>query len=158
MNDLATLQASLKKLEDIEDIRSLRHRYAYLANIVDGSPGDPAQFAALFTADGTLDLGMGLATGPAEIEAMMRAATTQWKCAMHFMLNPLIQVDGDEAEGSVTGLFAFTTETNPAPVWLSNIYQDRYARTPEGWKFTSVRIRTAFVDPAFLEIYAALLQ
>lgn len=158
MTELEALQAEVQRLSDLEAIRTLRHQYAYLANIVDGKPGDPRQFAELFTDTATFDVGMGLATGRAEIEAMMRSATTQWKSAMHYMINPLVTLNGDRAEGSVTGLFAFTTEQNPSPVWLCNIYSDIYARSNHGWKFESVRIQTVFVDPEFLAIYAALLK
>ncbi len=154
MDDLASITAELQRLRDLEDIRALRHTYAYRANIIDGKPGDTKAFAALFADDGTFDVGMGVATGPAEIEEMMKALTTQWQCAMHYMLNPLIQVDGDRGEGTISGLFAFTTEKNPRPIWLSNIYTDTYVRTPAGWRFQSVRVQTTFADPAFLQGYA----
>lgn len=152
------IDQKLQELCDLEEIRALKHRYAYLANIVDGVPGDPKEFASLFTETATLDLGMGLCTGRDEIESMMKAATTQWKAAMHYMLNPLVRVNGDTAEGTITGLFAFATETNPSPIWLSNIYTDTFARTSEGWKFQSVRIKSTFADPAFFEAYADLLK
>ncbi|WP_185267095.1 nuclear transport factor 2 family protein [Halopseudomonas xiamenensis] len=158
MSELQAMQAQLQQLQDLEEIRSLRHRYAYLANIVDGQPGDPEEFARLFAEDGTLDLGMGLATGRAEIVAMMKSATTQWVCAMHYMLNPVIELQGQVAKGKVSGLFAFTTRSNPSPIWLSNIYSDSYVRTGEGWKFQSVAIKTTFVDPAFQRAYAELLK
>ncbi len=158
MADIQAIEKQLQQLRDLEEIRSLKNRYAYLANIVDGEPGDPREFAALFTETATLDLGMGLCTGRDEIEAMMKSATTQWKCAMHYMLNPLIEINGDRADGKVTGLFAFTTEDNPSPIWLSNIYTDTFARTDEGWRFQSVTIQSTFVDPEFLVIYADLLE
>lgn len=158
MSELQSLQAQLQQLRDLEDIRTLRHRYAYLANVVDGQPGDPQEFAKLFAEDGTLDLGMGVATGREAIVAMMQSATTQWVCAMHYMLNPLIDLQGDTAEGKVSGLFAFTTKDKPSPIWLSNIYSDAYVRTASGWKFQSVEIKTTFVDPQFLEAYANLLD
>ena len=149
-----TIEQQLQRLQDLEDIRTLRSRYAYGANILDGQPGDIQMFAALFAKDGTFDVGMGVATGPAEIEEMMKALTTQWQCAMHYMLNPLIELDGDRAAGTFTGLFAFTSQANPSPIFLSNIYSDTYVRTADGWRFQSVRIRTAFADPAFLAGYA----
>lgn len=158
MSELQSIQVQLRQLGDLEEIRTLRHRYAYLANIVDGQPGDPEEFSRLFAVDGTLDLGMGAATGQAEIVAMMKSATTQWVCAMHYMLNPLIDLKGDVAEGKVSGLFAFTTQDNPSPIWLSNIYSDTYVRTEQGWKFQSVKIKTTFVDPKFMEAYANLLE
>jgi hypothetical protein len=153
-----SIEDKLKRLLDIEEIRTLRHRYAYGANIIDGKSGDLKAFAALFAADGTFDVGMGVATGPAEIENMMKALTTQWQCGMHYMLNPIIDIDGDRARGTVSGLFAFTSVENPVPIWLSNIYSDEYVRTPRGWRFQSVTIRNTFADPAFFAGYADQLK
>ena len=90
--------------------------------------------------------------------AVRRSATSGLRCAMHYMLNPLIELDGDRARGKVSGLFAFTSDSNPKPIWLSNIYTDEYVRTPKGWRFQSVRIQMTFADPAFLEGYADHLQ
>ncbi|WP_221796416.1 nuclear transport factor 2 family protein [Aquisediminimonas sediminicola] len=153
-----TIEAQLLRLQDIENIKELRYRYAYGANIIDGQSGDLKAFAALFADDGIFDVGMGVATGPAEIEAMMKGLTTQWKCAMHYMLNPVIELDGDRASGKVSGLFAFVSAENPAPIWLSNIYSDTYVRTSQGWRFQSVHIQTTFADPAFFAGYADKLQ
>jgi len=153
-----SIEDKLQRLLDIEEIRTLRHRYAYGANIIDGKPGDLKAFGALFATDGTFDVGMGVATGPAEIENMMKALTTQWQCAMHYMLNPIIDIDGDRARGTVSGLFAFTSVENPVPIWLSNIYSDEYVRTPRGWRFQSVTIRNTFADPAFFAGYADQLK
>jgi len=158
MADLGALEAKIQHLQDIEEIRALKHRYSYGANILDGQPGDLKAFAALYTEDATFDVGMGTATGPAEIEAMMKELTTQWECAMHYMLNMLIDVDGDTAKATTTGLFAFTTKERPAPIWLSNIYSETFRRTPDGWRFTSTSLRTAFADPFFLEGYADQLE
>lgn len=149
-----SVEQELQRLKDIEEIKTLKHRYAYGANMLDGKPGDLKAFAALFAEDARFDLGMGVATGPAEIEAMMKELTTGWVCAMHYMLNPLIELDGDRARGTFTGLFAFTSARNPAPIWMSNIYSDTFVRTPDGWRFQSLSLQTAFADPAFLEGYA----
>lgn len=153
-----SVSPALQRLLDIEEIKALRSRYAYAANMIDGKSGDLKAFAALFAKDGTFDVGMGIATGPAEIEAMMKSLTTQWKCAMHYMLNALVDVDGDRARGMFSGLFAFTSEKNPAPIWLSNIYTDTYVRTSAGWRFQSVNIQTTFADPAFFAAYAEQLK
>jgi hypothetical protein len=158
MADLSTLAAQVARLQDLEDIKTLRHKYSYEANIIDGKSGDLKAFAGLFAHDGTFDVGMGLATGPAEIENMMRSLTTQWRCAMHYMLNPVIELQGDGAKGMFTGLFAFTSEQNPRPIWLCNIYTDTYVRTAQGWRFQSVRIKTTFSPPEFSAAYAAELK
>lgn len=159
MTDTTTaLAEKVQRLQDIEDIRALKHRYAQEANIINGKSGNLPAFAALFAEDATFDVGMGTATGPAEIEAMMKGLTTQWRTAMHYMLNPQITVKGDRAEGTIYGLFAFTTEDNPTPIWLSNIYTDSFVRTPQGWRFQSLRIENTFADPAFLAGYADKLK
>ena len=88
----------------------------------------------------------------------MRSLTTQWQCAMHYMMNPVIELQGDRARGTFTGLFAFTTAKNPSPVWLSNIYSDTYVRTAEGWRFQSVTIKTAFASPEFIAAYSEQLK
>jgi hypothetical protein len=156
--NIEELARQLRRLQDLEDIRTLRSRYAYAANIIDGAPSGPDAFAALFAEDGTFDVGAGVATGRAAIAQMIRDMSTQWQAAVHYMLNPVIELKGDRADGQVTGLFAFTTKTRPAPIWLSNLYTDRYVRTTEGWRFQSVSIKTAFADPAFFEAYAELMQ
>jgi hypothetical protein len=153
-DDYPSLEAKVQRLLDIEEIKTLRSRYAYGANIIGSQPGDLKAFAGLFAQDGTFDVGMGVATGPAEIEAMMRSLTTQWKSAMHYMLNPLIELDGDRATAKFTGLFAFHGSADSSPIWLCNIYDDSYVRTAEGWRFQSVRIETIFADAAFFEGYA----
>ncbi|MEH6389241.1 MULTISPECIES: nuclear transport factor 2 family protein [Pseudomonas] len=156
MTDLQQMQAQLQRLTDLEAIRTLRYRYAYLANVVDGQLGDAEAFASLFCVDGVLDFGMGQARGREEIASMLRAAAVDWQCAMHYMLNPVIDLQGDEAEGQVSGLFAFTTQARPQPVWFSNLYEDQYVRTDGDWQFRMVRVRTTFVDPAVVEAYTAL--
>lgn len=156
MTDLQDMQAQLLRLNDLEAIRTLRHRYAYLANVIDGQLGDADAFAALFSVDGTLDFGMGEARGPEQIAAMLRGAAVDWQCAMHYMLNPLIELHGDEATGRVAGLFAFTTLARPEPIWMSNLYEDRYVRVAGEWKFAAVRVIPTFADPAVIEAYQAL--
>lgn len=156
MTELQQIQVQLQRLNDLEAIRTLRHRYAYLANVVDGQLEDVEAFAGLFCVDGVLDIGMGRAQGREEMAALLRAAAIDWQCAMHYMLNPLIDLQGDEAEGKVSGLFAFTTQARPQPVWFSNLYKDHYVRTDDGWKFKAVSVTTTFVDPVVVEAYRAL--
>ncbi len=152
MNNNSTL------LSDIDEIKTLKYKYSYGANILNGKAGDLKAFAALFAEDASFDVGMGVAIGPAAIETMMRELTSQWHCTMHYMLNPVIEVGGDRASAKFTGLFAFIAQQGTAPVWLSNIYTDRFTRTPEGWRFQSVTVEQAFADPVFLAGYADQLQ
>jgi ketosteroid isomerase-like protein len=154
MTDGTAIEARLKHLQDLEDIKALRHTYAYCANIINGQSSDIKGFAALFAEDATFDVGVGVATGPAEIEQQMLDGAKQWWGAMHYMLNPLIRIEGDRATGQFTGLFALSSREGQEPMWLSNLYSDTYVRTPGGWKFQSVRVRTAFASPEFAATHA----
>ena len=89
----------------------------------------------------------------------LQKLTTQWHAAMHYMINPVIELDGDTAKATFTGLFAFIKAPGSSAIWLSNIYNDTFVRTAAGWRFQSVLVSTmAFAEPAFLEGYADHLQ
>ena len=49
----------VQQLSDLHDTSTLKYRYSYSANIVDGNPGDLKAFAALFTDDASFNVGMG---------------------------------------------------------------------------------------------------
>lgn len=156
MSQKLTLEARIQQLEDVEEIRNLKYRYAQHANIING-PGDLESFAALFTEDALWDVGLGMFQGPASILKAMSGVTQQWQRAMHFMINPLITVDGDEATGVWSGLFPLVNQENPRPVWHCLIYDERYVRTTSGWKFSSVTVRSVFEPPEFQQIYESFL-
>ncbi|WP_257276290.1 nuclear transport factor 2 family protein [Endozoicomonas sp. SESOKO4] len=144
--------------DDIQAITRLKSQYSYGANIMAGKPGDLDEFAGLFDEQAIFDVGMGEVCGPQAIKTLMQSLTTQWYCAMHYMLNPVIDIDGDYARAKFTGLFAFVSEPGAAPVWLSNIYHDTFVRTPEGWRFASVKVEQAFADPGFLSAYEGFIE
>jgi len=64
---------------------------------------------------------------------------------------------GRSGDRNFTGLFAFVSAENPRPIWLCNIYSDTYVRTPGGWRFQSVHIKTTFSPPEFEAAYAGHL-
>ena len=55
--NIEELAQKVQRLSDLEEIRTLRAKYSYVANIIDGVPGGPDKFAALFAEDGTVDFG-----------------------------------------------------------------------------------------------------
>jgi hypothetical protein len=142
----------ISRLCDLEDIRDLRARYGDLADTIDGQAGDPAAFASLFSSDGTIDFGEGSATGRKQIEEMLRGLPMSWQYVKHCIVNHLITLDGDRASGRVSLLVALAMDKSQAPVWVSGLYHDKYVRTPEGWRFQSVRFEMHFADPAFTGI------
>lgn len=138
------LAERVSRLEDVNAIRDLKSRYArgIDSSLRSPSPANAASFADLFTDDGILDLGpLGRYEGKSTIlnaaENIFPAATI-W--AAHHMVNPLIEVNGDEG----TGQWYFLLFMQPAgtagspPVSLFGEYFEKYQRTPAGWKFKEV--------------------
>jgi len=65
---------------------------------------------------------------------------------VHYVTNPLIEIDGDTATGH---WHALVTATMPGPqaVWILGIYKDDYVRCPDGWKFKRLRFDTIASSP-----------
>jgi hypothetical protein len=135
------LAAKLRRLEDIEEIRQLKHAYCRL---LDGGwepqgPSHMGDLAALFTEDGVWD---GRPSSPrAEGHAEIRAMIVSFRPVpfiMHIVTNPTITVDGDSAHGTWDVVLAMTSPTGQ-PNLAFGTYDEVYARTAEGWKFRSLR-------------------
>jgi hypothetical protein len=133
----------MPNLDDLEAIRNLKAHYARRGDAVFRDPGaaSAAALAELFTEDGVLDLGpfgryVGRAAILAAAEGVLPQATA-WSA--HYIVNPLIEVNGAEATGSWSFLIyaqPHTPANAPAsPIWGE--YQDRYRKTADGWKFAS---------------------
>jgi len=141
MTDLS-LEARLRRLEDIEEIRRLKSLYSHYANVGEGS-GDPDKFAALFTEDCEWDLSNNPLHGrPAIIERLRQIEKLQY-IGLHFSLNPRIEVNGDEASGEWDLIFPVFPPGGEPMTTVCGFYWDRFRRTPEGWKFTYVKYRVS---------------
>lgn len=86
------LEARLRRLEDLEEIRQLFVDYGFLLD-----RGDYAAYAQLFVEDGEVMLGpMGRAKGRQEIEAMMTRLGSP-DASVHLITSPIVTLDGDKA-------------------------------------------------------------
>ena len=93
---LEELERRVKLLEDIEEIKLLKRRYCAACD--DGYDADA--IAALFTEDAVWDGGMrGKNEGREEIRRFFQKAPERLPFAIHMVLNPIIEVDGDTARG-----------------------------------------------------------
>ncbi|MFN0092090.1 MAG: nuclear transport factor 2 family protein [Acidimicrobiales bacterium] len=148
MTTLDELAARVRTLEDIEAIKRLKAQYCAYCD--DGYDADG--LATLFTDDAVWDGGevFGRAEGREKIRRFLGAAPRVLPFARHYVTNPLIEVDGDEATARWLLLEPCTLagESDPAKaMWLAASYLDRCVRTPEGWKFHHVTISPAFYTP-----------
>lgn len=136
-------------LAAIEEIRRLKHVYADVCD----SGYDPVRMEALFTEDAVWDGGerFGRHEGRDAVCAFFAGVSSQITWALHYMLNPVIDVSagGVEATGSwyLWQPCTVVGPDGPQAVWLTGRYADRYRREDDGWKFSLVDLDVACITP-----------
>jgi hypothetical protein len=117
-NNAMSLAERVQILQDIEEIKSLKHLYCRYADIWDG-PGQVDDFAALFSETGQLDVGLGVFVGPAAISRGLRETSVAWKSCIHLCINPKIDIDGDKATGHWYGSHPTGPDEYATPMWIN---------------------------------------
>jgi hypothetical protein len=84
-----------------------------------------------------------------------RVESAHQLCLLHHIVSPLIEIDGDTAQGTWYLLQTCTYAQGNQAVWGAATYQDRYVRDHGVWKFQHVRIVSHFWTP-FEEGWARL--
>jgi hypothetical protein len=129
----AEMERELKRLKDIEAIVRLRSLYCYYADLKDCD-----NWANLFTEDGVFETDVfGVYEGRETIRALQHLPF-----AVHYVANPIIDVDGDRATGRWL-LFepcSFPVGKQSQPVWGMAKYEDQYERVGGEWKFKRVKL------------------
>ena len=129
---------------DAEDRLALRELYDAYQLAIDTHEAGP--WVELFTSDGVYESPFGSAAGRDELIA----AISQWHSSgitagKRHLLGPVsVTIDGDSATGHAT-YFILEVE-NSAGVVASGTYEDRFVRSPEGWRIAR-RVQT--IDPSF---------
>lgn len=143
----STLAARIDRLESIEAIKQLKARYC--AHCDDHYA--PDAIAALFTEDAVWDAGEAFGTyhGREAIRAFFAGVSETITFAAHLVLNPVIEVDGDEARGRWRLIMPCTVVENGAPEarWMVSSYDDRFVRRDGVWLFQSLEVRVNLVAP-----------
>jgi len=141
MTDL-DLAAKIQRLDDIEAIRNLKAKYCAFCD--DGYNADG--IASCFVEDGIWDGGVrGTYEGREAIRSFFSTGTSRITFAVHNVLNPIIEVDGDTAHASWY-LFQPCTEAGQA-YWVSGVYQDDYVKVNGQWFFKHLRVTFNFWTP-----------
>ncbi len=150
--DLEALERRIRRLEDLEDIKQLKARYAAYCD----ANYDADALANLFTVDAVWDGGMlGRNEGREAIRQFFRGSSQRIAFALHHILSPIIEVDGDTARGTWYLLQTCTYTNGNQAIWGAATYHDRYVRDQGVWKFHHVRIVSHFWTP-FEEGWARL--
>jgi hypothetical protein len=135
MTDSST--SSIARLIDIEDIRRLKYQYAALCD----ENYNPEKLADLFTSDAIWDGGIfGIQTGQAAIRDFFASSEKLVEYAIHYVGNPIIDVNGDTAKGSWYLWQRLVVREKRQAYWLIAKYSDDYVRVDGRWKFAHVRL------------------
>ncbi len=129
------LESRIARLEAESDIRRLKARYL---NACDAKDVDAIR--ACFTADAVIDFPP---IGEFDLDGLI-AVFTQMAVStpitdVHQGHNAEIEVDGDEAKARWNLGYASYDPRARSFRLLANFYQDRYRRTPEGWRICYTR-------------------
>jgi ketosteroid isomerase-like protein len=131
---LTALAARVQALEDAAGVLQVLMDYR---RHVDAR--DFHAYASLFAADGVWSGSLGTATGPAEIESLLKTALDVYPDdstrEYHLIANPEIVVDGDTASAESTFCLITRGEGDTPVVALVGRYRDALVRAEGRWKF-----------------------
>ena len=135
------LEARVKRLEDIEEIRTLRMRYHYFLNEVQFE-----RMHELYTPDGVLDYGyVGRAEGHEAIRDLVLRIPQSLQFVKQFIHNHIVEIDGDDATG-ISYLDARYAR-NGESVIVAGSFREKYRRLPEGWRISETKLILYFSVP-----------
>lgn len=142
--DAGDLEKRVRVLEDIEAIKRLKHRYADACD----RGYDAETLASLFAEEAVWDGGLfGRYEGREAIRAFFRGVSSDIVFAMHYMINPIVEVDGDRATGTWYLFQTCTFAEGNTPIWGAARYDEEYVREADGWKFQYLRLISSFWTP-----------
>jgi len=143
----ATLEQQVARLTAIEDIKQMKAQYCAYCD----AGYDPEGIASLFVEDGIWDGGeaFGRHEGVEAIKAFFRGISSDIVFAGHLVLNPIITVDGDSANGKWWLIMPCTTnmEGKKEARWLAAEYDDDYVKRDGRWLNKHLRIDLKFFAP-----------
>ncbi|MDP6591109.1 MAG: nuclear transport factor 2 family protein [Rhodospirillales bacterium] len=141
-----TFEQQVTRLTAIEDIKQMKARYCGYCD--DGY--DPEGIADLFVEDGIWDGGdFGRHVGTEAIKEFFRGVSSDIVFAGHLVLNPIITVNGDSANGKWWLIMPCTTnlEGKKEARWLAGEYDDDYVKVDGRWLYKHLRLDLKFFAP-----------
>jgi hypothetical protein len=127
------------RLEDIEAVRRLKHRYCLLCD--QGYIAE--EIAALFTPDGIWEASepFGRAVGRHAIVRFFQSMPSAVSFSVHSVCNSIVDIDGETARGSWRSVIpaTFTIDGRAVPHWLFSSYDDTLRKVEGQWLFTHMR-------------------
>jgi len=135
--DLDELARRITRLEDIEAIKQLKARYCEICD----DDHNPDRITSVFSADGIWE---GRGIGRAEGHQAIRELFTRFQQAMsfsqHMTMNPVIEVDGDQARGTWYFFGPFTFRKHNQAKWQATRYHEQYVKENGEWKIRHLKV------------------
>lgn len=151
------LESRLKDLEDrlqvVEDVQAIRNlKAAYAAYCDDGYDAD--KIAELFVEDAVWEnSARGRIEGREAIRALFQSAPQSFSFAIHYSLNPQIEVTGDTARAKWYLFMPCTVTDGNQALWRASIDNEEYVRVDGKWMFKK-KIATAVLSSPFEHSWA----
>jgi len=141
--NLDELARRVQELADIEEIKKLKARYCLYVDT-----GEPDKLAELFVEHAVWDGGVvGRYEGREAIRTFIRNLPHLLSFALHYVMNPRIEVRGTDATGQWYLLEPCTMVKTNQAVWGTARYEDQCVKVGSEWKFTEVKLLPVFWTP-----------
>ena len=142
--DHQDLEKRVQALEDAQALRNLKARYAEYCD----AGYDADKIAEMFTEDAVWESeGLGKYEGREQIRQFFRGASKIYTFAVHYNLNPHIEVNGDTARVRWYTFMPCTVADGNRAVWRSGIDDEEYVRVDGEWKFKRKSSAPRFSTP-----------
>lgn len=143
-SNLEDLERRVRVLEDVEAIKTLKFRYADACD----RGYDADDLAAFFAEDAVWDGGLfGRYEGREAIRQFFRDVSSTITFAMHYMMNPIVEVDGDRGHGSWYLFQTCTFAEGNTPILGAARYDEEYVKIGGAWLFQRLRLVSSFWTP-----------
>lgn len=126
----------LRRLEDIEEIKELKHRYVALIDELIADPDAAGDFVDLFVADLEVQYdAYGTFTTKETLTAfLLNVISPAFSWGFHAAQNPRIEVHGNVASAKWYLTAHAVHEGGTTVIPFYGRYVDQYVRTGDGWK------------------------
>ena len=76
-----------------------------------------------------------------------RLKQSRWTFAMHYYVNPVIEIRGDAAHATWMLIEPLTVAESNQSMWMSALTEEDYVRTEAGWRLRHYAVRLKFLSP-----------
>jgi uncharacterized protein (TIGR02246 family) len=132
------LEARITRLEDLEAIKQLKASYCEICD----DDHNPERITSVFTEDAVWEAkGIGEAKGHEEIRKLFQRFQKMIRFSQHMTMNPVLEVDGEQARGTWYFLGAFTMEKGNQAMWQACRYHEVYRKVDGTWLIERLTVK-----------------